>query len=72
MVSYALSRVVFVLQVLQGILDQALEGSGAVEKQSVCAQALLMMAKVCKVCFTCLTRLKPVSLKFFFDNDAVF
>lgn len=38
------------LQVLQGILDQPQEGSGAIEKQSVRAQALLMQAKVHKVC----------------------
>ena len=66
MVLYVLSIVVFVwfLQVLQGILDQAQEGSGAVEKQSVRAQALLMLAKVYKVCFTCFIRL-DVSHKYF-------
>ena len=37
------------LQVLQGILDQPQEGSGAIERQSVRAQALLMLAKVHKV-----------------------
>ena len=66
MVVYVLSIVVFTcfLQVLQGILDQAQEGSGAIEKQSVCAQALLMLAKVYKVCLTCLTCLDE-SLKWF-------
>ena len=37
------------LQVLQGILDQPQEGSGALERQSVRAKALLMLAKVYKV-----------------------
>ena len=48
---------VCLLQVLQGILDQPQAGRGAIEKQSVRAQALLMLAKVHKVCPVCLQRM---------------